>query len=537
MDHEFEPAEHPPDNLPGPVPAIADWRSNVPLRYGLPIIDLEELTIDPEASGSVPVNVLVAARAIPYRIDGQRLHVAVADPSNVRGLDELRLVTRMPLILGIGNPDFIDGELDRMSKASMATARRVMIDDIEFDAPDDEAPDPEGEAEDDAPMARLLTSIILEAAERGASDIHFEPRSDALVVRMRVDGVLLETQRVPKRLAEGLSTLVKVRAKLDIAERRKPQDGRLSFTSEKAGQELDIRVASLPTVEGEKIVMRLLDKSRSAPTLDGLGLPAMPLEGVTELLSTPTGALLVTGPTGSGKSTTLYAGLSLINDPERNIITVEDPVEYRLDGINQVQVMPRAGLTFATALRSILRADPDVVMVGEIRDGETAKISIEAALTGHLVLSTLHTNDAPGAITRLIEMGVEPFLVGASVSGVLAQRLVRRLCEDCRESYEPTEDELTAASIGPSFTSDMTPLLFRAVGCGSCGQAGYKGRTGVYQFMAMDDELERLASSAATRDVIEEAARRKGMRTLWEAGLDLVLGGETTLEELGRVIS
>ena len=286
--------------------------------------------------------------------------------------------------------------------------------------------------------------MIFQAAEDGASDIHVEPQENELIVRYRIDGVLHVAHRVPKRLTAGVTTRLKVLAKLDIAERRKPQDGRITLGAAAAGRMLDIRVATLPTVEGESVTMRLLDKSREVPTLEAIGLSAEMEQQMDKILARPTGALLVTGPTGSGKSTTLYASLAAINRPEINIITVEDPVEYRLGEISQVQINPRAGLTFATALRSILRSDPDVVMVGEIRDGETARISIEAALTGHLVLSTLHTNDAPSALTRLNEMGVEPFITGAAVSAVLAQRLARRLCPHCAEPYEPNWDELMA---------------------------------------------------------------------------------------------
>ena len=299
--------------------------------------------------------------------------------------------------------------------------------------------------------------MIFEAAEDGASDIHVEPQEDDLVVRYRIDGVLHVAHHISKRLASGVTTRLKVLAKLDIAERRKPQDGRISLNAAAAGRMLDIRVATLPTVDGEAVTMRLLDKSREVPTLGSLGLSDRMSEQMDAILARPTGALLVTGPTGSGKSTTLYAALNAISRPEINIITVEDPVEYRLGGVNQVQINPRAGLTFATALRSIVRSDPDVIMVGEIRDGETARISIEAALTGHFVLSTLHTNDAPSAITRLTEMGVEPFLTGAAVSAVLAQRLARKLCPHCAEPYLPTSDELH----GLHLSEDMAAGLAR----------------------------------------------------------------------------
>jgi type IV pilus assembly protein PilB len=343
-------------------------------------------------------------------------------------------------------------------------------------------------------------------------------------------------QRIPKRLAPGVTTRLKVLAKLDIAERRKPQDGRISLNAAAAGRTLDIRVATLPTVEGEQIVMRLLDKSKKPPTMEELGLSEEHQQMISEIIRRPTGALLVTGPTGSGKSTTLYASLNQINSPELKVITVEDPVEYRLAGINQVQINQRAGLTFAAALRSILRSDPDVVMVGEIRDGETAKMAIEAALTGHFVLSTLHTNDAPGAITRLNEMGVEPFLTGSAVSAVLAQRLARKLCTHGGEIYTPSVDELIKARVSPDVAAQSDGMaLYRKRGCPRCNQTGYRGRVGIYQFLLMSEQLEALAAAGATREDIERAAISEGMRTLWDDGLSKVASGLTSVEELARI--
>ena len=338
-------------------------------------------------------------------------------------------------------------------------------------------------------------------------------------------------------MAPGVTTRLKVLAKLDIAERRKPQDGRISLNAAAAGRMLDIRVATLPTVEGEKVVMRLLDKSRRAPTLEELGLSDDMRARLADIIARPTGALLVTGPTGSGKSTTLYAGLTTINRPEINIITVEDPVEYRLAGVNQVQINNRAGLTFASALRSILRSDPDVVMVGEIRDGETAKISIEAALTGHFVLSTLHTNDAPSAITRLNEMGVEPFLTGAAVTGVLAQRLARKLCSHCCEMYQPSVEELLQSRVSPDVALASDGMAFyRKRGCPRCNQSGYKGRVGVYQLLTMTEAIAQLAVARASREEVERAAMDAGMRSLWDDGLAKVAAGLTSVEELARVL-
>src|ERR671938_951267 len=338
-------------------------------------------------------------------------------------------------------------------------------------------------------------------------------------------------------MTAGVTTRLKVLAKLDIAERRKPQDGRISLNAAAAGRMLDVRVATLPTVEGEAVVMRLLDKSKKAPTLQELGLSDARRARLTEIVSRPTGALLVSGPTGSGKSTTLYAALSQINRPEINIITVEDPVEFRLAGVNQVQINHRAGLTFATVLRSILRSDPDVVMVGEIRDGETAKISIEAALTGHLLLSTLHTNDAPQVLTRLTEMGVEPFLAGAAVTGVLAQRLARKLCTHCCEMYTPTAEEMIKARVSPDVAAAADGMVFyRKRGCPRCNQTGYRGRVGIYQLLQMSETLETLAAQKASRDEIERAAIAEGMRTLWDDGIAKVAAGLTSVEELARVL-
>jgi type IV pilus assembly protein PilB len=343
---------------------------------------------------------------------------------------------------------------------------------------------------------------------------------------------------VPKRLAAGVTTRLKVLAKLDIAERRKPQDGRITLTAAAAGRMLDVRVATLPTVEGEAVTMRLLDKSREVPTLAEIGFSEDMQKQMAVILSKPTGALLVTGPTGSGKSTTLYAALSQIKREEINIITVEDPVEYRLGEIKQVQINTRAGLTFANALRSILRSDPDVVMVGEIRDGETARIAIEAALTGHFVLSTLHTNDAPSAITRLNEMGVEPFITGAAVSAVLAQRLARRLCSHCAEAYEVSHEELRSLHVDEVRAKQMQGSLFyRKRGCPRCGNTGYRGRVGVFQMLEMSGRLEQLASEKASRDVIADAAREEGMQTMWEDGITKVAAGLTIAEELARVCS
>jgi type IV pilus assembly protein PilB len=507
-------------------------------RYQMPLVDLALTGVAEEASREVAIHVLERLVAIPYALDNGTLRVAIADPGNIQGIDELRLATRYPLDLGVASREDILAEIRRLARASEAFGARAAVEDeLAATEEEDEADDLDvDDGISDAPLVRLVNSVIFQAAEDGASDVHFEPQEDSLLVRFRVDGVLQEVQRIPKRMMPGVLTRLKVLAKLDIAERRKPQDGRISLNAAAAGRVMDVRVATLPTVEGESIVMRLLDKSKKAPTLEELGMSDEMRQQLEQLVRKPTGALLVTGPTGSGKSTTLYAALTEINRPEINIITVEDPVEYRLQGVNQVQINIKAGLTFATALRSILRSDPDVVMVGEIRDGETAKIAIEAALTGHLVLSTLHTNDAPQALTRLGEMGVEPFLVGAAVSAVLAQRLARKLCTHCCEMYTPNTDELLRARVSPDVAAASDGMVFyRKKGCPRCNQTGYKGRIGIYQLLAMTEQLESLAVTNATREEIERAALGEGMRTLWDDGLAKVAAGLTAIEELARV--
>jgi type IV pilus assembly protein PilB len=507
------------------------------VRHHLPVIDLLSVGVAVDAAQAIPVQTLERSVAIPYELDEGTLRVAVADPGNLHAIDELRLATSQTLELVVASRDDILAELQRLVRTAEAVGSVVAVD-LE-DGADDEADDLEADdGISDGPLVRLVNALIFQAAEENASDVHFEAQEDALAVRFRVDGVLREVQRIPKKMAAGVTTRLKVLAKLDIAERRKPQDGRITLSTSAVGRMLDIRVATLPTVEGEKVVMRLLDKSRKPPTLPELGLSDAMRTELEAVVSMPTGAMIVTGPTGSGKSTTLYGCLALINRPEINVITVEDPVEYRLAGVNQVQINVRAGLTFASALRSILRSDPDVVMVGEIRDVETAKISIEAALTGHFVLSTLHTNDAPSTITRLGEMGVEPFLTGAAVSAVLAQRLARKLCTHCCEAYQPTEAELAELRVSPDLLGPLDGTVFyRKKGCPRCNHTGYRGRVGVFQFLRMSEEIAALAVQHASRDEIARAAGTNGMRSLWDDGLEKVASGLTSIEELARVLS
>jgi type IV pilus assembly protein PilB len=503
-------------------------------KHHLPLVDLGLTGVDPEAAKAIALPVLKRVVAIPFASEDGTLKIAITDPQDVRGLDELQLATRQTVELYVAATSDVLSELRRLTRAAEAMSATFAG---EMEVEEEEADDLEIEDDvTDAPLVRLVNSMVFQAAEDGASDIHVEPQEDELVVRYRIDGVLHVAHRIPKRLASGVTTRLKVLAKLDIAERRKPQDGRISLNASAAGRMLDIRVATLPTVEGEAVTMRLLDKSREVPTLGALGLSDAMGEQISGILGRPTGALLVTGPTGAGKSTTLYAALSAISRSEINIVTVEDPVEYRLPGVNQVQINPRAGLTFATALRSIIRADPDVIMVGEIRDGETARISIESALTGHFVLSTLHTNDAPSAITRLNEMGVEPFLTGAAVSAVLAQRLARKLCTHCAEPYTTSRSELLGLHLGDEQMARLEGSTFhRRRGCPRCGQTGYRGRVGVFQLLSMSERLEQLAAEKASRDEIERAAVEEGMRTMWEDGIGKVAAGVTSVEELVRV--
>ena len=503
-------------------------------RHRLPLVDLRLTGVSVDASTHMPVRVLRRAVALPYRLEGETLHVALADPQNVQAIDELRLATRYQLSLGVAARDEITAELDRLDRVSDAVIET--LDDTEPEENDAVADLEEDDGVSDGPIVRIVNSIILEAAEDGASDVHFEAQDDGLLVRFRIDGVLHEMQRIPRQHMAGVTTRLKVLAKMDIAERRKPQDGRISLRAASAGRLLDIRMATLPTVAGETVVLRLLDKSKQAPSLEVLGMSDEMRATFSSLIARPTGALFVTGPTGSGKSTSLYAALTQIARPEINVITVEDPVEYRLVGVNQMQINVRAGLTFATALRSILRSDPDVVMVGEVRDGETAKLAIEAALTGHLVLSTLHTNDAPSTLTRLNEMGVEPFLTASAVSAVLAQRLARKLCTHCCEMYTPSVEELLEARVAPDVAASSDGMvLYRKRGCPRCNQTGYKGRIGIFQLMLMNEGLADLAVRKAGRDEVEREAMSAGMKTLWDDGMAKVASGLTSIEELARV--
>jgi type IV pilus assembly protein PilB len=495
-------------------------------RFGLDHIDLTIYKTDVTALNSITPQAARRLGAVPVgKDDNGTLMVAMSDPSNVLALDDLKLMTGNEVRPVVASPDDIAGLIGRMSRFDDAVAEAIEIGEEEDLAEVAEI----RESADDAPVIKLVNSIIAQAVEEGASDIHFEPEGREMRVRFRVDGVLRETTQIPRRMIAGVISRVKIMADLDIAEKRLPQDGRVGLTVEKHA--IDTRVVTMPRVDGEGIVMRILDKSQALIGLDLLGMSEASEELFEDAFRRSYGAVLVTGPTGSGKSTTLYAALNEINEPQRNIITIEDPVEYQLPGVNQLQVNLKAGLTFANGLRAMLRADPDVIMVGEIRDGETAKIAVESALTGHLVLSTLHTNDAPSAITRLSEMNIEPFLTASAVVCVVAQRLVRQLCTYCKSRTMLSVSSLEKAGFNVAFDLEA----YEPVGCGRCGGSGYKGRTGLYEVMSISDEIRDLTVERASSEDIRKVAVAQGMRPLRADGFEKVKNGITSIAEVARV--
>ncbi len=503
-------------------------------QMGLPFVDLATYEIDPNASTLLSIDLARKYKVIPIAIKDEELVVAMSDPANIFAVDDLRIVT------GYEIRPVVATESDLITTIDKFGAMRQDVDEMMGDLEEaitgtaEEVDEDEDVALDDenAPVVKLMNLIISEAVREDAGDIYIEPAEKDMRIRYRVDGVLHEVVRSPKKLHRQLISRIKIAAGMDIAERRVPQDGRFGVVVQ--GKGVDFRVAVAPTVLGEMCVMRLLRKEAIMMSLEDLGFLEEPLGHLMEALDKPYGCVLVTGPTGSGKSTTLYAAINRTNDPGSNLITVEDPVEYRLEGLSQVHVNEKAGLTFAAALRSILRQDPDKVMIGEIRDKETGTIAVEAALTGHLVLSTLHTNDAPSALTRLTEMGIEPFLSASAIEVVLAQRLARRLCKKCKESYTPTKEELD--KVGFPYDPDDVPTLYRAKGCKACNDIGYKGRMGVHEVLVMSEELERLAVADASVDDIKRQAKAEGMRTLRDDGFAKVRQGDTSIEEILRVV-
>ena len=515
----------------------ADLMEALARRLGCRYLDLSSARIDPVATELISERDARRYSAIPVSfVDEHTVLVAMADPSNIVAIDDLRILPGFDIEPALATTEELVEMLGKMRSADDQLSQNfeARVEANEEDVQTDEMRDIR-EQVDAAPVVKLVNGVLARAADEGASDVHFEPQARDLLIRFRHDGVLHEIMTIPKRLQAGVISRLKIMADLDIAERRIPQDGRIGLTV--GGRPIDMRVASLPTVYGEKVVIRLLDRSNVMLRLEELGFSEGALNRYRRSFIKPYGAIMVTGPTGSGKSTTLYATLNILNTREKNIITVEDPVEYRLAGINQVQINPKAGLTFASGLRSILRCDPDIVMVGEVRDKETAQIAIESALTGHLVLSTLHTNDAPGALTRLTEMGVEPFLTASAVDCVIAQRLVRKLCEYCREAYTPTRDVLRQVGFSSdSFDDEGQITLYRSVGCPRCNNTGYKGRMGIYEIMLVSEAIERLIVERKSADEIGRVARAEGMTCLRQDGLERVLQGMTSVEEISRVI-
>jgi type IV pilus assembly protein PilB len=501
-------------------------------QVGLEFVDLNDFTIDGSVASLVSESLARRYQAIPIGWEDGKLVVAMADPSNVFAVDDIRalagaevrtvVATASQIIETIEKFYRVDGEVDELMQAATE------------DVDEDEDLFALSEVVEDAPIVKFVNLLVNQAVNDRASDIHVEPTENELRIRFRIDGVLHEVMKSPRSIQAGVISRLKVMADINIAERRVPQDGRITMKA--GGRSIDLRVATLPTVYGEKVVMRILDKGQAVLKLEDLGFLPEAHTRFEQSYRKPYGTILVTGPTGSGKSTTLYATLNMLNEPSRNIITVEDPVEYRLPGINQVQINPKAGLTFAGALRSILRADPDIVLVGEIRDRETAVIGIEAALTGHLVLSTLHTNDASSTPMRLVEMGVEPFLVTSALDCVVAQRLARRLCDKCKEPYQPTEAELVEAGWPMDDIGDEWPTLQRAVGCPACGRTGYRGRFGVHEVMVLTEEIERLIIERRSTEDIQKVALMQGMICLRDDGLRKVGMGQTSLEEVFRVV-
>jgi type IV pilus assembly protein PilB len=504
-------------------------------QAGLALVDLTNQPLDIASARLVSPAMAKRYRSIPIGWEGGSLVVATADPTNVLAVDDFRTVTGAQIRLVVAAPSAVAAAIGHAYRAEDEAQRSAAEAASSAEAHQDLAA--VREVVEDGPIVKLVNLLIGQAVADRASDIHVEPGAKDLRIRFRIDGVLHEVMRPPSSIANGVISRIKIMASLNIAERRLPQDGRINTRI--SGMPVDLRVATLPTVYGEKVVLRILDKSTALLKLSDLGFLPENMERYERSYRKPYGTILVTGPTGSGKSTTLYATLNILNDESKNVITVEDPVEYQLEGINQVQVNTKAGLTFASALRSILRSDPDIVLLGEIRDKETASIAVEAALTGHLVLSTLHTNDASSSPGRLIEMGVEPFLVGSALDCIVAQRLARKLCERCRERHRLTDDDLRL--LGWDFERHPLPYgeipVFRAAGCGACGRTGYRGRFAVHEVMPVTEELERVIVEHGHAEDILKTALSQGMMTLRQAGLAEVVAGQTSVEEILRVIA
>ena len=499
----------------------------------LPFVELVDFPVERSAVSMVPSAICRRHNVLPIGLVGDILTLAMADPGNVFAIDDVRAIARMQVKPVVAEESDLRAAIDRYHRADGELNDLTTALEEESSASTEVAIAGAEDAIDDAPIVRFVNLLISQGIQDKASDIHIEPAEYEMKVRYRIDGVLHEMQSAPKTIQNGVISRLKIMSEIDIAERRKPQDGRMSVTH--GGRKIDLRVATLPTVWGEKVVMRILDNNASTLAIENLALLPRNFEAFKSSYVKPYGMILVTGPTGSGKSTTLYTTLGAVARPEINVITVEDPVEYRMPGINQVQVNTKAGLTFASALRSILRSDPDVVLIGEIRDHETAQIAIEASLTGHLVLSTLHTNDAPSAITRLTEMDIEPFLVGSALDCVVAQRLARRLCDRCKQAYVHDPEQLAALRF--AFDPNRPPpTLYRPVGCTNCSNTGYRGRIGLHEVMMVTEQIERLAVARASSAEIGKVAMEQGLIPLRWDGWAKVQMGLTSVEEIMRVV-
>jgi len=511
-----------------------EMRSNLEEFYGVPFATKEDYPQELILVSNLSIQFMKESKFIPARLVDKELTVIMSNPLDFYTMDAIRLATNCDLRVLAGKESDILLAIEQYYGPGASSMEKI-IEDMEsipdYQAEDEENVDHLRDMASEGPVIRLVNLIITRAIETRASDIHFEPFEDQFRVRYRIDGVLHDVESPPKRLQAAIVSRVKIMAKLNIAERRLPQDGRIMLRVK--GKEIDFRVSSVPTIHGESTVLRILDKSSIVLDIQKLGFPEDTLEGFEELIERPHGIILVTGPTGSGKTTTLYCVLGKINSPEKKIITVEDPVEYQLKGVNQIQVKSSIGLTFANALRSIVRQDPDVILIGEIRDAETAEIAIQSALTGHLVLSTLHTNDAPSAITRLIDMGMEDFLLSSTIIGILAQRLVRVACPYCREPYSPDPAILREMKVDAGDLADLN--VIQAKGCENCSNTGYWGRAGIFEFLHVTDDIQRLILGKRDSNVIKETARKNGMRTLREDGWLKVKKGVTTISEVIRV--
>jgi type IV pilus assembly protein PilB len=507
-------------------------------QWGLHYTDLADAAVDSEIARLIPSYLARRHGVVAVGRDGNRLRVAMSDPSNVVAIDDIRLLTGLEVDVVISSSADIDRAQSLVYGTGGAEIEEMLSRGSEPEITEGERAEETNleslrTAVEEAPIIRAVNQILSQAIQSGASDIHIEPQRHDVKVRLRIDGVLQDLMSPPKSVQAPLISRIKILADMDIAERRLPQDGHIHLRAD--GREFDMRVSTLPTVLGEKVVLRVLDQSSTKVALHDIGFTSQILAAWEALITKPYGFLLVTGPTGSGKTTTLYTSLARINTPERNIVSVENPVEYQIPRVNQVQVNPKVGLTFASGLRTILRQDPDVVLIGEIRDRETAEIAVQASMTGHLVLSTIHTNDAPGAVVRLRDMGIEPFLITSSLIGVLAQRLVRVICAKCKESYVPPADALKRLGVDGEEGAE-TVHLFRGRGCDACRKTGYKGRIGVFELMVMTDRLRSLAVSGAPTEKLRDAAIEDGMRTLKQDAVQKVLEGVTTFEEMLRVV-